>query len=205
MVVSPEFLVTSLVVVLVPGTGVIYTVSNGIFKGWREAVAAAVGCTFGIVPHLLASALGVAALLHMSAVAFHVLKLAGAAYLLYLAWGMWRETGSIALEQQAGRARLGMVSLRGFLINILNPKLSIFFLAFLPQFIVPEGGTALEQMLLLGGVFMAMTLFFFIAYGGFAHAVSSNLLRRPGSIRLMRRSFGALFALLGLRLALSEA
>ena len=95
---STEFLITSLVVVLIPGTGVIYTVSTGLFLGWRASVAAAFGCTAGITPHLSASILGLSAILHMSALAFQAVKFAGAAYLLYLAWAMWRETGSLKFD-----------------------------------------------------------------------------------------------------------
>ena len=130
--ISSEFLLTSLVVVLIPGTGVIYTISNGIFLGWRASIAAAIGCTAGIIPHLLASILGLSAILHMSAVAFQVIKLVGALYLLYLAWGMWRETGALKFDSSCSNMRYRQIITRGFLINILNPKLSVFFLAFLP-------------------------------------------------------------------------
>ena len=135
---SAEFLVTSLIVVLVPGTGVIYTVSAGLFLGWRASIAAACGCTAGIIPHLSASILGLSAILHASALAFQGVKFAGAIYLLYLAWSMWRETGTLSFDAPSDNQRAGRIAIRGFLINILNPKLSIFFLAFLPQF-VPAG------------------------------------------------------------------
>ena len=135
---STEFLITSLVVVLVPGTGVIYTVSTGLFLGRRASIAAACGCTAGIIPHLTASILGLSAILHMSAVAFQLIKYAGAIYLLYLAWSMWRETGALRFNSPAAKNSVRQIALRGFLLNILNPKLSIFFLAFLPLFVAPE-------------------------------------------------------------------
>jgi len=162
---STEFLITSLVVVLVPGTGVIYTVSTGLFLGRRASIAAACGCTADILPHLTASILGLSAILHMSAVAFQSIKYAGALYLLYLAWSMWRETGAMNFNSPAARKNARQIALRGFLLNILNPKLSIFFLAFLPLFVAPDTASPLFEMVLLSVTFMAMTLVIFIIYG----------------------------------------
>ncbi len=203
--ISPEFLLTALIVVLIPGTGVIYTVSTGLFRGRRASLFAALGCTAGIVPALLASVLGLAALLHVSAIAFNVVKWIGVAYLLYLAWGMWRDQGgmSFAAPDERGLTR---IAVKGFLINILNPKLSIFFFAFLPQFVV-AGDAALAplaQMLLLGAVFMAMTLVVFVVYGLLAHGVRGAVLRSTRVQRWLQRGFAATFAALGLKLALAE-
>lgn len=200
---SVEFLITALIVVLMPGTGVIYTVSTGLFRGWRSSVAAACGCTLGIVPHLVASMLGLAAILHMSALLFQLLKFAGVAYLLYLAWGMWRETGSLTL-QETERKGVRQTVLRGLLINILNPKLSLFFLAFLPQFIAPDNGSANAQLLLLSAVFMLLTLLVFILYGIFAHGVRSWIVDSPLTMRRVQRGFAICFAALGFKLALAE-
>ena len=154
--VSAEFLLTSLVVVLVPGTGVIYTVSTGLFSGWRAGIAAAFGCTGGIIPHMLASILGLSAILHMSSVAFQTIKFAGAAYLLYLAWSMWQQTGALTFDAPDRKDGIGQIAVRGFLINILNPKLSIFFLAFLPLFVSPGAASPVLQMCFLSAVFMVM-------------------------------------------------
>jgi len=201
--ISTEFLVTSLIVVLMPGTGVVFTVSAGIFRGWRAGIYAAIGCTAGILPHLLASLLGLAAVLHMSALAFQTLKYAGAAYLLYLAWTMWRETGPLVLQRPDahGAAKL---AIRAFVVNILNPKLSIFFLAFLPQFVAPDVGSPLAQMVLLSAVFMVMTFVVFVAYGLLAHGVRVSVIESPRLRRWLQRTFAAIFAGLGLKLALSE-
>jgi len=200
-----DFLLTSLVVVLAPGTGVLYTISTGLLGGSRLAfVAAALGCTAGIVPHLLASVLGLAALLHVSAVAFSTLKFAGVAYLFYLAWRMWRDTGSFSGESGERRRSFGQTALRGFLINILNPKLSIFFLAFLPQFIAPDAPSPLITMFGLALVFMAMTLGIFLLYGLFARALGRRLLSSAASALAVRRSFAAAFAALGVKLATVE-
>jgi len=202
--VSIDFLLTSLVVVLIPGTGVIYTVSIGLFQGWRASVAAAVGCTFGIVPHLLAAILGLTAILHMSALAFQILKFLGVAYLLYLAWGLWRDTGVLRLSDPGGSKKYLKIAVRGTLINILNPKLSMFFLAFLPQFISPHAQHPLSQMLVLSATFMAMIFVIFVVYGAAAQGVRHYVINSPRVIRWMQRGFAGVFALLGAKLAMAE-
>ncbi len=201
---SSEFLLTSLVVVLVPGTGVIYTVSTGLFLGWRAGIAAAFACTVGIVPHLIASILGLSAILHVSAVAFQVIKYIGVVYLLYLAWSMWRDTGVFKFNSSQSPNGVWKVVRRGFLINILNPKLSIFFLAFLPLFISPETSSPIIQMVLLGIVFMAMTLIIFILYGILANGVRRYVVNSPRLTVMLQRSFAATFAALGVKLAMSD-
>lgn len=202
--ITTEFLLTSLVVVLIPGTGVIYTVSAGIFQGRRAAVAAAFGCTAGIIPHLLASISGLSLLLHTSAVAFQAVKLAGTAYLLYLAWSMWRNTGGLTFKDNRRDQGMRQVAIRGLLINILNPKLSIFFLAFLPQFISADAVSPLMQMFVLSGIFMGMTLFIFILYGLFANHIRGSIVGSPRMISRLQRSFAAVIAFFGVRLALAE-
>ena len=210
---SPEFLATALIVVLVPGTGVIYTLSTGVFRGAVASVAAAFGCTLGIIPHLMASLFGLAALLHASAVAFQAVKLLGIAYLLYLAWGLWRESGSLAVADSndgdtaagAETARdLGAIALRGTLINILNPKLSIFFLAFLPQFVPATAPDALARMGVLSATFMILTFVVFVGYGLAADAVRNRVLASPRITRWTQRAFAAAFAGFAVKLALTE-
>ena len=202
--ITTEFLLTALVVVLIPGTGVLYTVSTGLFSGWRAGIAASIGCTAGILPHILASILGLSALLHTSALAFQVVKFVGVGYLLYLAWSMWRATGALQVTAQGGVQNLRQVAVRGFLINILNPKLTIFFLAFLPLFVSPTAASPLMQMGLLSAVFMAMTLVVFIGYGLSAHAVRNCFVRSPVLTSWLQRSFAVVFAALGAKLALTE-
>jgi len=201
---STEFLITSLVVVLIPGTGVIYTVSNGLFLGRRASIAAAIGCTAGIIPHLTASILGLSAILHMSALAFQSIKYAGAAYLLYLAWGMWRETGTLTLDSSATSRGVWLIIRRGFLINILNPKLSVFFLAFLPLFVSTDASSPTVQMIVLSLIFMMMTLVIFVLYGISAHGVRKYIVSSPRGVTWIQRTFAATFAILGIKLALSE-
>ena len=201
---NAEFLITSLVVVLIPGTGVIYTVSTGLFQGWRASIAAAVGCTAGITPHLTASILGLSAILHTSAVAFQAVKYAGVVYLLYLAWSMWRETGALQFNSPSTQKGLWKIVKRGFLINILNPKLSIFFLAFLPLFVSPNSSTPLFEMFVLSIVFMAMTLVIFILYGISANGFRRYVVNSPRLIVWLQRSFAATFATLGIKLAMTD-
>ena len=187
-----------------PGTGSIYTISTGLFLGWRSSIVAATGCTLGIIPHLLASSLGLSALLLMSSLVFQFIKYLGAAYLLYLAWSMWRETGSLHLSQKDLKSgSMIKIAVRGILINILNPKLSIFFLAFLPLFIKPESDSPIRDFLWLSAVFMLMTLVIFILYGLFAHAVSSYLLQSKKFSIWLQKSFAVIFAGLGIKLALT--
>ncbi|BBO77208.1 lysine transporter LysE [Desulfosarcina widdelii] len=201
---SMEFLTTSLIVVLVPGTGVIYTVSNGLFSGWKASVAAAIGCTAGILPHLSASILGLSAILHTSAILYQGIKYAGAVYLLYLAWNMWRETGSLTLDASGLKTGWWPIVKRGFLINILNPKLSIFFLAFLPLFVPPGTASPTVQMIFLSIMFMAMTLIIFVLYGIFANGVRKYVAHSPRLIGRLQRTFAATFAVLGVKLAMTD-
>ena len=199
-----EFLITSLVVVLVPGTGVVYTVSTGLTRGRRASVFAAVGCTAGILPHLLATVLGLAAVMHTSALAFQILKYAGVAYLFYLAAATWRDHSAFSVDADATKVSAAALVVKAFLLNILNPKLTIFFLAFLPQFVDPASSQPLVHLLVLSAVFMAMTFVVFVLYGAAAAAVRGKVLSSPSVMAWLRRSFAAAFVLLGAKLALSD-
>jgi len=202
---SVQFLMTALVVVLAPGTGVVYTLMLSLGQGRRAALPAALGCTFGIVPHLAAAILGVAALLHSSALLFQIVKFAGVAYLMYLAWQAVRKGGALQIGETRGRDGFARIAIRGALINILNPKLSLFFLALLPPFLSGNPATATAEMIFLGGVFMAMTFVIFLGYGLFAAAARDKLLTSARAMAWMNRGFAAVFAGLGLRLALEKA
>ena len=202
---SPEFLLTTLVVVATPGTGVLYTLAAGLARGGRASVVAALGCTLGIVPHVAAAVTGLAALLHTSALAFQVLKVLGVAYLLYMAWSSLRERGALSVDDDPARAPRSarQVVVSGVLLNLLNPKLTIFFFAFLPQF-VPAGGGQLVPMLELSAVFMAVTFVVFAAYGLFAAAVRTHVVSRPEVMAWLRRVFAGAFVALGARLAFTS-
>jgi len=201
---SLDFYITSLIVVLVPGTGVVYTISQGLFRGPMASMVGAFGCTLGILPHIAASLLGIAALLHTSAVIFQAFKFIGVAYLFYLAWGIWRASGTMTFSQPEQQTNLKRVCLGGFLINILNPKLSIFFLAFLPQFVPLNETTPLPLMISMSAIFMAMTLGIFILYGLAAAKVSAYVTASPGATKWIQRSFAGAFAAFGLKLATAE-
>ncbi|WP_335947799.1 LysE family translocator [Salipiger bermudensis] len=202
---SLQFLLTALVVVLAPGAGVIYTLAIGLGQGRRAAIWAALGCTFGIVPHLAAAMLGLAALLHTSAVLFTTVKLAGALYLLWLAFQALRAAGALSVAASPRRESGPRTARRGALLNILNPKLSLFFLALLPPFLSGAPETARAEMMLLGGVFMAMTFAVFLVYGLFAARARDWLLGSERAMRWLNRSFAAIFALLAGRLAMERA
>jgi threonine/homoserine/homoserine lactone efflux protein len=201
---SIEFLITSLIIVASPGTGAIYTLAMGLSRGAGSSVVAAFGCTIGIVPHLLAAMLGLAAILHTSAIAFEIFKYAGVTYLLYMAWQAWREDGALKVEPGRPETSSLRIIVHAVLINILNPKLSIFFLAFLPQFISMGEASPMARMMEMSGVFMLMTFVIFAIYGLFAAAVRDKVVSRPAVMAWMRRTFAAAFVLLGARLALAE-
>ena len=201
---SIEFLLTSLIVVASPGTGVLYTLSAGLSRGARASIIAAFGCTLGIVPHLLAALTGLAALLHASALAFEIVKYAGVAYLLYMAWNTLKEKGGLSVEQDMTPRSAGKVIATGILVNVLNPKLSIFFFAFLPQFVSTTEPNALSKMLELSSVFMLLTFVVFVGYGVFAASIRSHVVSRPMVLTWMRRTFAGAFVMLGAKLALAD-
>ncbi len=201
---SPEFLITSLIIVASPGTGALYTIAAGLTRGSQASVLAAFACTLGIVPHLAAAMMGIAALLHASALAFAVVKYAGVAYLLFMAWQTLKEHGALKVETAADPRSAWRVLRDGVAINLLNPKLSIFFVAFLPQFIASDEPGPMARMLELSGVFMAMTFIVFALYGLFAAAMREKVISRPAAMAWLRRSFAAAFVALGAKLALTE-
>jgi threonine/homoserine/homoserine lactone efflux protein len=198
---SIAFLVTALVVTVTPGTGVIYTLSAGLSGDRRTSLAAAFGCTLGIVPHMIATVTGLAALLHASALAFQIVKYAGVAYLLYLAWATLRDKDAIAVEAPATRRSAARVIGSAILVNLFNPKLTMFFVAFLPQFANPAEPAS---MLRLSAVFMLVTLVVFAGYGLFAASVRHHVTSRPRVVAWLRRAFAGSFVVLGVRLALLD-
>ncbi len=201
---SLDFLVTTLIVVISPGTGVLFTLATGLSRGGRASIVAAFGCTLGIVPHMLAAIMGLAALLHTSALAFQALKYLGVAYLLYMAWNTLREHGALQVDRQTGARSSMQVIMHAVLINILNPKLTIFFFAILPQFVATDEAAPLARMLELSAVFMALTFVVFVGYGLFAAAIRTHVISRPRILMWMRRTFAAAFVALGVKLALAE-
>jgi len=201
--VSLTFLLTSLVIVATPGTGALFTLSAGLSRGVRASVVAAFACTLGTLPHLLAAITGLAALLHASGVAFDVVKYLGVAYLLYLAWGTWRLDSAVKLRRDSARVTPWRVLANGVAVNLLNPKLTIFFFAFLPQFVPASTPHSVLRMLGLSGVFMAMTFVVFAAYGVLAGLLRHRVLSRPRLLRRMQRTFAVTLAGLAGKLAVT--
>lgn len=201
---SVAFLLTTLIVVVSPGTGVLYTLAAGLSRGRRASIVAAFGCTLGIVPHMAAAIFGLAALLYTSSVAFQTLKYLGVAYLLVMAWNTVREHGTLRLEPKPGNRTPAQVVVSAILVNLLNPKLSIFFFAFLPQFVATNDAHRLMHMLELSTVFMLVTFVVFVCYGLAASWVRHHVVSRPRVLTWMRRTFAAAFVGLGAKLAFAE-
>jgi threonine/homoserine/homoserine lactone efflux protein len=201
---SLEFFVTSLIVVLLPGTGVIYTLAVGLGRGFRASLAAAFGCTLGIIPAALASIIGLAALLHTSAVAFQLIKYLGVLYLFYMAWGILKDGGAMDVAAEKSAKSDFRIAVTGTLINVLNPKLSLFFLAFLPQFLPANAANAGMELAKLALAFMAMTFIVFVGYGACAALARDYVIRRPAVMAWIKRCFATAFGALGAKLALSD-
>jgi threonine/homoserine/homoserine lactone efflux protein len=201
---SIEFLMTALIIVVSPGAGAIYTIAAGLGRGKKASILAAFASTIGIVPHLVAAMCGLAALLHTSELAYNIVRWAGVAYLLYMAWHSLRENGPLKVDAATTHVPVRQVLIEGVLINLLNPKLSIFFVAFLPQFIAPSEPAPLPKMLELSAVFMAMTFVVFAIYGTFAALMRDHVVTRPQVMAWLRRTFAAAFLLLGIKLAVTD-
>ncbi|MEK9844548.1 LysE family translocator [Thalassospira sp.] len=199
-----DYLITSLIIVALPGTGVIYTLALGLGRGMKASIWAAFGCTLGIVPHMAASILGLAALLHASAVAFEIVRYLGVAWLLYMAWGMWHGTGAMKVTANETKTGIAKIIRDGILLNLLNPKLSVFFLAFLPQFVTADTPNTTWDMTILGLIFMAMTFGVFVIYGCFAGALRQHVLERKNVMAWIGKSFAAVFVVLSVKLAITN-
>ena len=198
---SLTFLLTSLVIVATPGTGALFTLAAGLTRGARAGLLAAFACTLGTLPHLVAAITGLAAVLHASGVAFQTLKYAGIAYLLWMAWSTWRDHGALGVDGEAGPSPWRTVLSSGITLNLLNPKLTIFFFAFLPQFVPAGQPGSTMRMLGLSAVFMLMTFVVFAGYGLAAAALRDRVLTRPRVLDRIRKTFAVTFAALAGRLA----
>lgn len=201
---SIEFLLTSIVVILLPGTGVLYTLAIGLGRGFRPSIAAAFGCTLGILPAAIASIIGLAAILHTSALAFQIVKYLGVAYLFYMAWTIMKDGGTLDVAEETAPMTTARTVLNGMLLNVLNPKLSLFFMAFLPQFVPLEARGATLDLMLLAAVFMGLTFIIFVGYGACAAMARDYVIARPVVMTWLKRTFAGTFGFLGLRLALSD-
>lgn len=199
-----DYFLTALVVVLLPGTGVLYTLAIGLGRGFRASIAAAFGCTIGIFPSAFASIVGLAALLHTSVIAFQAVKYAGVVYLLYMAWNLLRDGGAMDVRADTELQPAARIIVNGALINTLNPKLALFFLSFLPQFVPASAAHPTAMLVWLAAVFMVMTFVVFVGYGACAAQARNYAISRPNVMKWIRRSFAGTFGVLSLKLALSE-
>ncbi|MFD1882219.1 LysE family translocator [Paracoccus pacificus] len=199
---SVEYLLTAFIVCLAPGIGVVYTLSATLGGGFRAGFWAALGCTIATVIHMVVAMAGLAAVLHTSAVLFQAIKFAGVAYLLWMAWAVLKDRGGLSVKPAAPETA-GRLVRRGILLNILNPKLPLFFMAFIPQFMPP--GSGMPMLIELGAGFTAMTFAVFLGYVLLAATGRERLLGSETAMTWMRRTFAASFALLGLKLATERA
>ena len=181
------FLLTAFVICVTPGTGALFTLAAALGRGARAGVVAAFACTMGTLPHLLAAVTGLAALLQASGVAFQVVKYAGVGYLLWMAWSTWRDTGALHVDTAASPASARSVIGTGITANLLNPKLTLFFFAFLPQFVPAGSDGTLARMAALSAVFMVMTFVIFGAYAVAAGALRDRVLTRPRLVTRIRK------------------
>jgi threonine/homoserine/homoserine lactone efflux protein len=202
--VSVAFLLTALIIVVTPGTGVLYTLAAGLSRGSRAGVIAAIGCTLGIVPPMMAAITGLAALLYASSLAFQTLKYLGVAYLLYRAWATLRDKDALTVEEEKAQRSAVQVIVSAILLNLLNPKLAIFFFAFLPQFVNAHEPHVVLRMLELSAIFMVLTFVIFVGYGVFAAAIRKHVITRPRVLTWMRRVFAGAFVALGVKLVFTD-
>ena len=198
------FFTASLLLALAPGPDNMFVLTQAAVRGWRAGVAITLGLCTGLFVHTAAVAFGIAAIIQASTIAFTGLKLIGAAYLLYLAWQAFRAPiESLELTTKSAMPLLPLYR-RGIVMNITNPKVSIFFLAFLPQFSDPSRGLLAFQMIVLGIVFMIAAVLVFTFISVMAGAIGSRLRSRPAVQIYMNKIAGVIFAALAVKLAFAE-
>lgn len=199
---SVEFFLVSLILAIVPGTGVVFTLACAMSQGLRGAIWGAVAGAVGVIPHLVAAGLGLSALLLAYPAIYDGLRILGGAYLLWLALQAWRQRHS-ALEAGSVSASGARIVAQGALINLLNPKLTLFFVSFLPQFVPATDPAPMLTMGLMGLVLVAQTFVVFLVYGAVAARAGDLLRRRPRIMTLFHTAIATLFAGLGLRVILA--
>lgn len=208
--ISLEFLLAALLVVLMPGPGMLFTLSVTLTHGQRAGLWAGVGGTLGTLPHLAVTVLGLSGAIAESATAWQVLRIIGAVYLLHTAVSLWRRPDMTGLDADSGGTRAATpvpaLLLKSVLMNLLNPKLTFFLVAFLPQFVgadTPADEIA-SRLLLLGAVFVGLTLAGFVGISLLAHRLRGMLLGSPRLQQRLNRGLALVFAGLGVRLALEQ-
>lgn len=195
-----SFIGVSLLLIIAPGPDNIFVMAQSISYGKKEGIATALGLCSGVTIHTLAASIGLSAILYQSNIAFSILKYLGAFYLLYLAYQAFRSSNEVGEFAKPKKQTLPALYRRGFLMNVLNPKVSLFFLAFLPQFIEKNGISVPLQMIVLGLTFMILTLIVFSIIAIFAGSLGEKLLQNEKSSRIINLSQGAIFTGIGLKL-----
>lgn len=198
------FIITSLVIILLPGIGVTYTISTGITKGRKESIIAALGCTAGIIPHLIVS-IGLSSLLiKINENAFNLVKVVGALYLLYLGIEMILSKSKLDFNNKIMENRTRTILCRGIMINLLNPKLTLFFFAFLPQYISSNCKSYIVESAMLGIAFMLITFLVFAGYGMLASLIKTLITKSPQRLQHMQQLFGIIFVAFAIEIAISS-
>lgn len=199
------FIAASFLLCLAPGPDNIYVLTQGMTKSKKAAIITTLGLCSGIVIHTIAAALGISVIFKTSEIAFDIVKFAGAAYLLYIAYQAFKHRNApLDLTVQNSSNELKKLYIKGFFMNVLNPKVSIFFLAFLPQFVSPENGNVPIQMVSLGLIFMALTIIVFSSIGIAGNMLSAKLLEKPSIVKYMNILTSFVLGGLAIKLALSS-
>lgn len=198
------FVAASVALTLLPGPDIIFVLTQSISRGKLAGMATASGLCTGLLFHTSAAAMGVSAILYRSALAFSILKYAGAVYLLYLAFKALKEGEALISSNASEERNISLLYRRGIFMNLLNPKVSLFFLAFLPQFVNLEAGNVPSQMIFLGIVFLVQALIVFFLVSVLAGYISIRILERPGIGKYVNRAKAGIFSVIGLELALSS-
>lgn len=198
------FIAVSMLLTIAPGPDILYVITQSITRGKRAGIATALGLSTGLIVHTTAAAFGVSAILQQSAIAFTILKYAGAIYLFFLAWKAFQEKEHLLSDKPVQNKGTGSLYRQGIYMNILNPKVGLFFLAFLPQFVNSNAGNSSEQMVLLGILFMLQTIIIFSTVATFAGIFSNKILSRPNIAKYINYVKCSVFALIGIKLVLTD-
>ncbi len=198
-----SFLGVAVLLTLMPGPDNIFVLAQSIAKGKKAGVSTALGLCTGLIVHITAATVGISAVIYQSAIAFNIVKYAGAAYLLWLAYKSFREKSDGLNLQAEGSLNYRSLYKKGVIMNLLNPKVSLFFLAFLPQFIDYKDKVS-EQMLIYGFIFLIQALLIFALISIFAEKAGQLLRKSPSLANKMNKLQGSLFALIGLNIAFSQ-
>ena len=198
------FIAASWALIIAPGPDMLYVITRGMAHGRRAGILSAIGVICGILVHTTAAAFGLTLIFQTSAYAFLVVKYLGAIYLIYLGIKAWRDKNVFRFQPSSSPVSFHRLFWQGVLSNVLNPKIAIFFLAFLPQFVDKTASQVTLQLIVLGLTFAILGLGFLLVVGYSSGAIGSWITRRPGYTQFLGRLSGGILIGLGVRLALTE-